>query len=516
VALKILSPEKQNDPQFAERFEREARALAWLTHPNIVTVYDFGETQGNYYLLMEFLDGMTLRQLLRARKLASTEALAIVPQICQALQYAHEQGIIHRDIKPENILLDKKGQVKIADFGIAKLLDQAPQDISLTGAKNVVGTPHYMAPEQIEKPQTVDHRADIYSLGVVFYEMLTGELPLGNFQPPSQKIQIDVRLDEVVLRALEKEPERRYQQAGEVKTAVQTIASTAPPKAKTFAVRGRLWPAVGIAAIVVAMLAVAFVLLRPSQVRRPQDHVPLAGVMPETRETMPAGQENQRAAEANAEPAKQTELAPRNLANEFEALKAIEDATARDLKLVQFAKDAARAGDAEMVKLSLETIVAANYHDSAAGVCVRLLAKAGKQAEANEVAKAIREPQTRRAVLAQLISDPPLVDTNAPSTSRLPGTRGSSDLATQFEAIKAIEDWPARDLKLTQFAKDAARIGDVKMMELALETIVATNFRDDAAMVCVRLLAKAGKQAEATEAAKDIKVDSHGRSFWPN
>jgi tRNA A-37 threonylcarbamoyl transferase component Bud32 len=229
VALKILSPEKQNNPQFAERFEREARALAWLNQPNIVTVYDSGEMQGMFYLLMEFVDGLSLRQLLQQRRLASAEALAIVIQICQALQYAHEQGVIHRDIKPENILLDKKGQVKIADFGIAKLMEPEPQDISLTGAADVVGTPHYMAPEQIEKPQTVDQRADIYSLGVVFYEMLTGELPLGNFQPPSQKVLIDVRLDEVVLHALEKEPGRRYQEASAVKTAVETIASSTPP-----------------------------------------------------------------------------------------------------------------------------------------------------------------------------------------------------------------------------------------------------------------------------------------------
>jgi len=232
VALKILSPEKQNNPQFAERFEREARALAWLNQPNIVTVYDFGETQGMFYLLMEFVDGLSLRQLLQQRRLAPTEALAIVIQICQALQYAHEQGVIHRDIKPENILLDKKGQVKIADFGIVKLMEPEPQDISLTGAADVVGTPHYMAPEQIEKPQTVDQRADIYSLGVVFYEMLTGELPLGKFQPPSQKVQIDVRLDEVVLHALEKEPARRYQEAGAVKTAVETIVNTTPPTAE--------------------------------------------------------------------------------------------------------------------------------------------------------------------------------------------------------------------------------------------------------------------------------------------
>src|ERR1039457_1612475 len=120
-ALKILAPEKQNDPQFAERFEREARALARLNHPNIVTVFDFGEVQGQFYLLMEFVDGLTLRQLLQTGKMAPAEALNIVPKICEALQFAHEQGIVHRDIKPENILMDKQGRVKIADFGIAKI-----------------------------------------------------------------------------------------------------------------------------------------------------------------------------------------------------------------------------------------------------------------------------------------------------------------------------------------------------------------------------------------------------------
>ncbi len=175
---------------------------------------------------MEFVDGLNLRQLLQTRKMPPEQALTIVPKICEALQYAHEQGIVHRDIKPENILLDKQGRVKIADFGIAKMLGDEAGQQTLTGAKDVVGTPHYMAPEQIEKPLTVDHRADIYSLGVVFYEMLTGELPLGKFAPPSQKVQIDVRLDEVVLHALEKEPERRYQQASEIKTQVETIAAT--------------------------------------------------------------------------------------------------------------------------------------------------------------------------------------------------------------------------------------------------------------------------------------------------
>ena len=234
VALKILPPTAAGDPGFAERFNREARALARLNHPNIVAVHDFGKAGALHYLVMEFVDGGNLRQIEQAGRLAPEQALAIVPQICEALQFAHNEGIVHRDIKPENILLDKKGRVKITDFGIAKMLGLTAGQAPLTGARDVVGTPHYMAPEQIEKPQTVDHRADIYSLGVVFYEMLTGELPLGKFAPPSRKVHLDVRLDEVVLQALEKEPELRYQQASHVKTAIDTIAQSAGrgPKAE--------------------------------------------------------------------------------------------------------------------------------------------------------------------------------------------------------------------------------------------------------------------------------------------
>ncbi|HEY1490277.1 MAG TPA: serine/threonine-protein kinase, partial [Verrucomicrobiae bacterium] len=213
VALKVLPPALGSDPGFAERFNREARALARLNHPNIVGVYDFGKAGPLHYLLMEFVDGANLREIEQAGELTPEKALAIVPQICEALQFAHNEGIVHRDIKPENLLLDKRGRLKITDFGIAKLVGADAGQQTLTGAKDVIGTPHYMAPEQIESPATVDHRADIYSLGVVFYEMLTGELPLGKFQPPSRKVHIDVRLDEVVLHTLEKEPSRRYQQA---------------------------------------------------------------------------------------------------------------------------------------------------------------------------------------------------------------------------------------------------------------------------------------------------------------
>ncbi len=280
VALKLLAPERVREPKFAERFAREAQALAALNHPNIVTIHDFGQAGGFYFLLMEFVDGVNLRQLLRARKFTPEEALTIVPPLCDALQFAHDRGIVHRDIKPENLLLDKDGRVKVADFGIAKLMgnpasggalhllplgggegrgegggvqasacgteeegsERPAEGIAETG--RVLGTPGYSAPEQKSDPQHVDSRADIYSLGVVFYELLTGELPGKRLEPPSRKVLIDVRLDQVVLRALEQKPELRYQQVSEVKTMVETIVGTPPGEKPNTVVgsapRGRL------------------------------------------------------------------------------------------------------------------------------------------------------------------------------------------------------------------------------------------------------------------------------------
>jgi predicted Ser/Thr protein kinase len=227
VALKILPFQYSSDAGFAERFAREARALARLNHPNIVDVYDLGRAGQIYYFLMEFVDGENLRQMLESHRLTPPESLAIVAQICEALEYAHDKGIVHRDIKPENILVDQKGRVKIADFGVSKLLGAAQSAVQLTQPSHVLGTLHYMAPEQFENPMTVNHRADVYSLGVVFYEMLTGELPLGRFPLPSEKAAVDARLDEVVLRTLEKDPTRRYQQASEVRLQLETISGVA-------------------------------------------------------------------------------------------------------------------------------------------------------------------------------------------------------------------------------------------------------------------------------------------------
>ena len=229
VALKILAPELGRDPAFAERFAREARTLGKLHHPNIVTVFEHGESGGFFYLIMEYVDGVNLRQAMRAGRFTPDQALAIVPGICDALQAAHAQGVWHRDIKPENILLDREGKVKIADFGIARIVGDPRRDFTLTLTGNALGSAAYMAPEQHEKPHDVDHRADIYSLGVVIYEMLTGELPLGRFPLPSQRAEVGKRIDEIVLRTLEKERELRQQSADEVKTEIEGAGEAAEP-----------------------------------------------------------------------------------------------------------------------------------------------------------------------------------------------------------------------------------------------------------------------------------------------
>ena len=284
VALKLLAPERANDPQFAARFEKEAHALAALNHPNIVGVYDFGTVvqlqmspELYYFLLMEFVDGVNLRQLLQTKRLTPKEALSIVPPVCDALQCAHDHGIVHRDIKPENLLIDKSGTVKIADFGIAKIVHSshlAPRDEHSASADTqnsqhsppplsgespqlisrsemaTMGTPAYAAPEQSNG--TADHRADIYSLGVVLYEMLTGERPKESITPPSRRVQVDVRIDEIVLKALEQKPELRFATATEFRTQVQALDEDDEAEEDWDAsdsLRSRLWTWVPVAAV---------------------------------------------------------------------------------------------------------------------------------------------------------------------------------------------------------------------------------------------------------------------------
>lgn len=234
VAIKLLPAEiAQSDPSFAERFKREAKAMAALDHPNIVTVFDFGVTSaGHSFFVMEFVDGMDFHQLIHSGQLDAAGALNAVSQICDALEYAHQQGYVHRDIKPANIFINQKGILKVGDFGLAKIVTGDESKTSsaeslLTQSGISMGTPVYSAPEQMDG-RPVDQRADIYSLGVMFYEMLTHELPRGHFQLPSQKVQVDVRLDQVVLRAMESEPERRYPNVSEMRTEVEEVRSGPP------------------------------------------------------------------------------------------------------------------------------------------------------------------------------------------------------------------------------------------------------------------------------------------------
>ncbi|MCB1227177.1 MAG: serine/threonine protein kinase, partial [Verrucomicrobiales bacterium] len=237
VAVKVLPPEVGADPEFEARFRREAKAMAKLNHPNIVQIYDFGLTRaGHHYFVMEYVDGTDLHQLIRSGRLDADGAVNAVSQICDALEYAHTEGYVHRDIKPANIFLNSKGMIKVGDFGLAKLIDgttevSLSEQMGLTLPGIAMGTPNYIAPEQLALGGVVDHRADIYSLGIMFYEMLTGEIPRGHVRPPSQKVKtLDVRIDGVVFKAMETDPADRYQTATALRTDVEGIRTTPPPK----------------------------------------------------------------------------------------------------------------------------------------------------------------------------------------------------------------------------------------------------------------------------------------------
>lgn len=231
VAIKLLPCELADDPRFVDRFEREARTLARLDHPGIVSIYDFGQTdEGHLFFVMEFVDGTDLHRLISSDGIHANLALEIVGQVCEALQFAHSKGVVHRDIKPANILVTRDGRVKVADFGLARPLDPGKAG-SMTMSRVIMGTPDYMAPEQ--KRGEGDHRVDLYALGVMLYEMLCGSPPQGAWQPPSQRVSVDVRLDHVVIKAMQVEPELRYQQALQVKTDLDAIHSSSIDKNPT-------------------------------------------------------------------------------------------------------------------------------------------------------------------------------------------------------------------------------------------------------------------------------------------
>lgn len=209
VAIKLLPVEISADEALASRFQREAQTMARLQHPNLVTVFTSGETvEGHFYFVMEFVAGEDLQKRLRRGPMECSAAVKILREICDALEHAHQVGIIHRDIKPSNVLLDGAGQARVADFGLAILKGQNAERLTRTGA--ALGTLEYSAPEQTDNPARTDQRSDIYSVGVMAFEMLTGQLPRGVFDPPSKQATVDWRFDEVILRALQHDPEKRF------------------------------------------------------------------------------------------------------------------------------------------------------------------------------------------------------------------------------------------------------------------------------------------------------------------
>jgi serine/threonine-protein kinase len=243
VAIKILNGRHANDAQFIERFRREAKNAAALNHPNIVSIYDRGEAEDTYYIAMEYLDGRTLKELVVGRGAAPINvAIEYARQILSALRFAHRHGIVHRDIKPHNVLVDGEGRVKVTDFGIARA---GTSQMTETGS--IVGTAQYLSPEQARGGE-VDPRSDLYSLGVVLYELLTGKTPFDGETPveiamkhlstapkPPSKLRPDVppELDMVVLRALAKDPADRYQNADEMEADLDRVARGARVSATT-------------------------------------------------------------------------------------------------------------------------------------------------------------------------------------------------------------------------------------------------------------------------------------------
>ncbi len=217
VAVKLLSPKLADTPGQATRFRYEARLMAQLHHSGIVQIYEAGETaEGNLYYVMELIDGEDLATRIHRERLTIDESVSIVGHVAEALQAAHALGVVHRDVKPGNIFLPKNGPPKLGDFGLALTTKQAADALRLTRAGTTLGTLEYAAPEQLSKAVSASPASDVYSLGVLTYELLTGELPRGNFDPPSVRNEaVDPAFDSVVLRALQTDPPRRYVDAGE-------------------------------------------------------------------------------------------------------------------------------------------------------------------------------------------------------------------------------------------------------------------------------------------------------------
>jgi serine/threonine-protein kinase len=282
VAIKVLHPAFKADPQFFERFKREARIVAKLEHPHIIPIYDFNEHKGEPYLVMRFIEGDTLKPTLTGQPMPPQQMLQLMRPVCQALAYAHQQGVLHRDIKPSNIMVTKDGNVFLTDFGLARMVQAGESTLS---QDMLVGTPQYISPEQAQGVKELDGRTDIYSLGVVLFEMCTGRVPF-NADTPFATIHnhiyaplplpsainpsIDPAVERLLLKALAKEPEDRFATATDLLSLLETtlapqltLASIARPEAKSSPPQvapKKGWPWWGWAGAILAVILVGLIL----------------------------------------------------------------------------------------------------------------------------------------------------------------------------------------------------------------------------------------------------------------
>jgi serine/threonine-protein kinase len=283
VAIKVLLQRYLNDPTFVERFRREAKAAAGLNQQNLVSIYDWGEVDGTYYIAMEYVEGETLKDLIRRRgRLSGNESVAVTTQLLAAVDFAHRSGIVHRDIKPQNVMLDRSGTVKVMDFGIARAGDSG-----MTEAGSILGTAQYLAPEQA-KGYPVDERSDLYSVGVCLYEMLTGTVPFKGdsavtvalkhvnevpAEPAELVPSLPYALNQIVLKAMAKDPADRYQSAAEFARDLRAAKEGGPVQAAAFDAGGERTRVMGAAGMTAA--GATSVLDQPPPPRRKKSKWPV-------------------------------------------------------------------------------------------------------------------------------------------------------------------------------------------------------------------------------------------------
>jgi serine/threonine-protein kinase len=285
VAIKVLGASLAVVPDYVRRFDREAAAMAQLDHPGIVRLLGRGRTGPHCWIAMDLIDGVSLRNHAYRLKPSPRDLARLFAQVAHALAYAHARGVVHRDLKPDNVLVTWEGRTKVLDFGLAGLdLERVEGAECLTQSNVAMGTANYMAPEQRRNAKHVDHRADLYSFGVMMYELLTGELPVGRFLPPSRlQPALDKAWDPLIERCLEVDPSARPHSSLELADALETLggvaraAALAQPTQRP-SQRSPFWSWVGVGAGISVALAVA-------ALRVAQDHQPTAGI-----QTAPAAQ----------------------------------------------------------------------------------------------------------------------------------------------------------------------------------------------------------------------------------